>query len=54
VDEKTKKGPFPELNSAIKEVLATFGERLNVFRLPNHVAARLQLIAEYMGTGPNA
>lgn len=45
---------FPELNSAIKEVLATFGERLNVFRLPGHVAARLQLIAEYIGTAPNA
>lgn len=45
---------FPELNSAIKAVLATFGERLNVFRMPTHVAARLQLIAEYMGTAPNA
>ena len=50
VDEKLIKGSFPELNSAIKGILATFGERLNVFRLPGHVAVRLQLMAEYMGT----
>ena len=50
VDEKIKTDPFPELISAIKEILATFGERLNVFRLPGHVAVRLQLIAEYMVT----
>jgi hypothetical protein len=53
VDEELKES-FPELTSAIKEILATFGERLNVFRLPSHVAARLQLIAEYMVAAPNA
>lgn len=37
-----------DITSGLREIIATFGDRLNVFRLPLPVARKLQLIADTM------